>query len=283
MSVPRMPNRPVEARHRVIVPVADGVAIDTIVEGAGPAIVLLPSLGRDSEDYGDVAAGLAAQGFKVLRPQPRGLGQSRGPMTGITLRDLAADVAGTIAALAGGPAIVLGHAFGNWVARMLASTHPQAARGVVVAAAAARNYPPELTANIRRIVDPGVPDDVRLDLLRHTFFAAGSDPSVWLDGWHAEVRDSQFAASRATRQDEWWSAGSAPILELHAAEDPFMPEANRGDLARELGPRVASVLIEGASHALMPERPGHVVDAVAEWARHLPVSAYQTKGQSIDI
>jgi pimeloyl-ACP methyl ester carboxylesterase len=278
-----MPNRPVEARHRVIVPLADGVAIDTIVEGAGPAIVLLPSLGRDSEDYGEVATGLAGSGFKVLRPQPRGLGASRGPMTGITLRDLAADVAGVIAAQADGPAIVLGHAFGNWVARMLASAHPEAVRGVVVAAAAARSYPPELTDNIRRIVDPRVANDVRLDLLRRTFFAAGSDPSVWLNGWHGEVRDSQFAASRATRQEDWWEAGQAPILELQAAEDPFMPATNRGDLARELGPRVTTVLIEGASHALMPERPDRVVEAVVEWARNLPVSPYETIGHTIDI
>ena len=270
MSGPNTPDRPVDAPDRVIVPIADGVAIDTIVEGRGPAIVLLPSLGRDSEDYAEVAVGLAGRGFKVLRPQPRGLGASRGPMTNITLRDLAADVAGVIAALAGGPAIVLGHAFGNWVARMLASTHSEAVRGVVVAAAAARTYPPELTENIRRIVDPGVANDVRLHLLRRTFFAAGSDPSAWLRGWHASVRDSQFAASRATPQADWWGAGCAPVLELHASEDPFMPEANRGDLARELGPRVTTVLIEGASHALMPERPGRVVEAVAEWARNLP-------------
>jgi pimeloyl-ACP methyl ester carboxylesterase len=257
-------------RRRILLEAGDGVCIDVIVEGAGPAIVLLPSLGRDSEDYGEIAEGLAAAGFTVLRPQPRGLGASVGPMHDISLADLARDVAATVRALADGPAVLFGHAFGNWVARLVATLFPDLVRGVVVAAAAARTYPPALTQNIRRIVDPAVPEAERLDLLRNTFFARTSDARVWLDGWQAAVRDSQFAASRATPQAVWWSAGQAPLLELHAEEDPFMPPANRGDLARDLGARVTSVVIPSASHALVPEQPRRVVEAVSNWARTLP-------------
>src|SRR5690348_12180268 len=71
----------------------DNVEIDTIAEGKGPLIVLLPSRGRDSEDYDEVAAGLAKEGFRVLRPQPRGMHASKGPLKDITLHDLARDVA----------------------------------------------------------------------------------------------------------------------------------------------------------------------------------------------
>ena len=60
----------------------EDVMIEVIVEGQGPAIVLLPSLARDSDDYDEVAEGLAAAGFRVLRPQPRGIGRSTGPMSG---------------------------------------------------------------------------------------------------------------------------------------------------------------------------------------------------------
>ena len=42
------------------------VAIDVIIDGNGPAIVLLPSLARDSEDYDAVARGLANAGYRVL-------------------------------------------------------------------------------------------------------------------------------------------------------------------------------------------------------------------------
>src|SRR5947209_5967223 len=71
----------------------DNVQIDTIAEGRGPLIVLLPSRGRDSEDYDAVAAGLAREGFRVLRPQPRGMLGSKGPLKDISLHDLARDVA----------------------------------------------------------------------------------------------------------------------------------------------------------------------------------------------
>ena len=57
------------------------VQIEVVVDGAGPAVVLLPSLARNSDDYDAVAEGLAAAGFLVLRPKPRGIGRSTGPMT----------------------------------------------------------------------------------------------------------------------------------------------------------------------------------------------------------
>src|SRR5271154_5747845 len=72
----------------------DDVTIETIVEGAGPAIVMLPSTGRDGlDDFDDVAGKLAAAGFTVLRPQPRGIAKSTGPMDAASLHDFAADVA----------------------------------------------------------------------------------------------------------------------------------------------------------------------------------------------
>lgn len=259
---------PSATRHRVLLK-SGAVQQDVIVEGQGPAIVLLPSLGRDSEDYDDVAAGLAAQGFAVLRPQPRGLGASTGPMDGITLADYAHDVAHVINALGGGRAVIVGHAFGNWVARMTASVHAECVRGVVIAAAAAKQYPPHLTQAIRRIADPATSDEQRLKDLQDTFFAPGNDASVWLHGWHKNVRDSQFAAHLATPQALWWSAGVAPLLDLQAADDPFLPADRRGELRAELGPRVSVALIENASHALLPEQPRRVVEEVARWARAL--------------
>jgi predicted dienelactone hydrolase len=41
----------------------DDVRIDVIAEGTGPLVVLLPGRGRTSEDFDEVAAGLAQSGF----------------------------------------------------------------------------------------------------------------------------------------------------------------------------------------------------------------------------
>ena len=124
------------------------VQIDVVIDGSGPAVVLLPSLARDSDDYDEVAEGLAAAGFRVLRPKPRGIGRSTGPMTKISLHDFARDIAEVVKKLGGGKAVVVGHAYGNWVARMTAADHPDLVRGVVIAAAAAKQYAPELSTAV---------------------------------------------------------------------------------------------------------------------------------------
>ncbi len=257
------------ARSRQIIRY-DGVAVDVIIDGQGPAIVLLPSLARDSEDYDAVADGLAAAGLRVLRPQPRGIGASTGPMRGISLHDFANDVAEVITQLGAGRAVIVGHAYGNWVARMTAVDHPELVRGVVIAAAAAKQYPKELTAAINVAGDPSKPVPDRLAALRLAFFAPGNDPSIWLNGWHPEVRDAQRAAVAVVKQSEWWSGGRAPLLDLQAERDPFKPADKRNEMKDEFGDRVTVMVIPNASHALIPEQPQAVVAALVAWIKTLP-------------
>jgi pimeloyl-ACP methyl ester carboxylesterase len=262
--------------HRSRERVACGDAtIDVIDEGSGPLVVLLPSRGRDSEDYDEVAAGIARAGYRVLRPQPRGTCRSSGPMTGLTLHDFAGDVAAVIEHAGGGPAVVAGHAFGNWVARMTAADHPRLVRGVVILAAASKSYPgfagaQRLVEAVKKAGDPSVAETERLQHLRSAFFAPGHDPSEWLEGWYPEVNQSQFEAGRATRQEEWWAAGSAPLLDLQAELDPFKPRETANELKQELGERVTIAVIPDASHALIPEHPAAVVEAIVAWMRRLP-------------
>src|SRR5437868_15504389 len=96
-----------QARTRELIR-RDNVTIEVIAEGRGPLIVMLPSLGRDSEEFDPAAKRIAAAGFRVLRPQPRGCGRSSGPMESLTLHDLAKDVAAVIERENSGPAIIAG-------------------------------------------------------------------------------------------------------------------------------------------------------------------------------
>jgi pimeloyl-ACP methyl ester carboxylesterase len=247
----------------------DNVTIDLIAEGRGPLIVLLPSRGRDSEDYDAVAAGLAKEGFRVLRPQPRGMHASKGPLENITLHDLARDVAAVIARENAGPAVIVGHAYGNWVARMTAVDHPALVRGIVLAAAAAKKFPPRLSELVTRSGDPAVPEAERLAAMQEIFFASGNDPRIWLTGWWPEASRAQGAAARAVKQSDWWHAGSVPLFDLQAGIDPFKPEDTRNELKNEFGDRVTIAVIPDASHALLPEQPAAVVAAIAAWVRKL--------------
>ncbi|MCQ4121163.1 alpha/beta fold hydrolase [Rhodococcus tibetensis] len=243
--------------------------IEVVVEGAGPSVILLPSLGRESYDYDDVAQGLAQNGYRVSRPQPRGIGQSEGPLEDITLHDLAADVAAVIEAQDNGAAVVVGHAFGHYVARMLAADRPDLVRGVVVAAGGARHYPAELTSLAVKCADSSLPESERLGYLQTGFFAPGNDAAEWLTGWYPEVSKRQLAAAAATPRDAWRTVAHQPILDLQAALDPFRPRETANELRDHLGEVVTVIVIPNASHALLPEAPAQVVRALTDWIRAL--------------
>ena len=259
-------------RRTIVVPAGEA-AIETIVQGSGPALVMLPSLGRDgTEDFDTVATLLAVDGLTVLRPQPRGIGASTGPMKGASLHHMAADIAAVIRAEGAGRAVILGHAFGHFVARMTAVDFPPLVRGVILAAAAAKHYAPEIAATPRRAGDLSGPEEDRLAALRLGFFAPGHDPTPWLHGWHPATQRMQIDCreKQGVAQSDWWHAGTAPMLELIPAADPFKPRDKWGELRAEFGDRVQSVVIDNASHALFPEQPQAVADAVLRWVASLP-------------
>jgi pimeloyl-ACP methyl ester carboxylesterase len=252
----------------------DAVRIEVLEQGKGPVIVILPSLGRGAEDYDRVASLLAADGFRVLRPQPRGIGRSTGPMTNLTLHDYAADVAAVIGQQTKPPVLVVGHAFGNFVARMLATDHPALVRAVVLAAASPGKAPvnagpvigPEVREAIARSGDPALPTADRLRYLQLAFFAPGNDPHVWLNGWHEAAEKAESAASAATPVDQWFAAGQAPILELQAEDDTVAPRKFAAVLKDALGDRVTVLVVPHAGHALAPEQPTAMAAAIAAYA-----------------
>ena len=273
-------NRTLESRF--VVDRGDGnidVHIEVIAQGLGPLVVILPSLGRGAEDYNVVAALLARDGFRVLRPEPRGIGASTGPMAGLTLHDFAADIAAVIDHEHKGPALVVGHAYGHFVARTLATDRPDLVRGVVLAAASAGKVPPgvhepsvspEVREAIEKSGDLSLPEADRLRYLQLAFFAPGHDPHVWLTGWHPETEKAENAASRATPVDEWFACGTARILDLQAENDAVAPRKFAGVLKAALGDRVTVVVIPNAGHALVPEQPEAMANAIAAFARTLP-------------
>jgi pimeloyl-ACP methyl ester carboxylesterase len=254
------------------------VKIEVLSQGKGPAIVIFPSLGRSAKDYDVVSRILAGDGFRVLRPQPRGIGDSKGPMDGLTMHDLAADAASVIEQENAGPAIVIGHAFGNFVARQIATDRPDLVAGVVLAAASAGKVPPGSTEKpigpeMRKAIDgpsdPSLPEEKRLEYLKIAFFAPGSDPTVWLGGWNVAVHHMESHAREHTPVDDYFAAGKAPILDLQAEYDPVAPRRFAGVLKSMLGDRVTVVVIPNASHALFPEQPAAVSAAIADFARKI--------------
>ena len=63
---------------------------------------------------------------------------------------------------------------------------------------------------------------------------------------------------------------NAPILDLQGAEDPWRPPATRNELKDVLGGKVQVKTVPRASHALIPEQPAAVAQAIADWIGTLP-------------
>jgi pimeloyl-ACP methyl ester carboxylesterase len=243
-------------------------SIDTRVDGNGPAVLVIPSYGRDAgPDFDPLAAALVAAGYRVLRPEPRGVARSSGPLNGVTFADMARDIASVIDNVADGPAVILGHAFGNFVARATAVHHPDRVAAVILAAASGKTVDPQINSAPMRAGDLTLPEATRMAALRLAFFAPGHDPSPWLTGWYPETLAMQVDCVQHADIARYWGAGNAPVFEIIAACDPFHHRDEWGDLRSRYGDRVTTTVIDDASHALFPEQPDAVSTAVIDYLR----------------
>ncbi len=263
-----MTSRP--AGERSIVQRGD-VSIEVLAQGKGPLVVLIPSLGRPAEDFDDLSQRLANAGYRALCPQPRGIGSSSGPMKSLTLHDFSRDVAAVVDAHGGRPAVIAGHAFGNFVARTTAADFPQKVKAVALLAAT-HTWPlkPELRDSINKSHQMDLPAEVRLKHLQHVFFAPGNDARVWLDGWREDVMHMEREATEATPKPEWWNAGTAPVLDMQSECDPLSPPDSRNCYVEQFGAhRVTVTLIPRAAHALLPEQPAAVAKAMLDYLKKI--------------
>jgi pimeloyl-ACP methyl ester carboxylesterase len=247
------------------------IQLEVLAQGSGHRVVLLPSLGRGAADFDVIAMRIAAAGFRVLRPQPRGIGLSRSPEPYADLHDCAADIATVIEADGGGAALVAGHAFGNRVARMLATDRPELVRGVSLIAANVGHAPstPPIREAIRNSANPALPDEERLKALQFAFFAPGNDPRPWLKGWHPQVLAAQRIAGDRTSRQEDYAGGTAPILYLQPGHDPLAHVEDAHEFKRALGDRVTVIVIDNASHAAIEEQPEAISAALVDFANRL--------------
>lgn len=234
--------------------------------GEGRPVMMIPSLGRGSSDFDDVATRLAARGFFVILPEPRGIGSSQGGAPR-DLFDLASDAADVLKALCSGPVDIVGHAFGNRVARALATSHPARVRRLILLAGGGEMKPSAaMVAALRGSTMQGTkPDAERLKDLQTAFFAPGNDASVWLKGWYPAVASTQARLAQNTPSQTWWKGGTSDILLVQAAEDPIAPPGNGAVLKADIGPRLTIVILPNASHAILPEQPQAVAAVIADY------------------
>ena len=245
------------------------VTLSLRARGTGPLLVLLPGLGRPSADLDPLAARCVAAGYRVVQPDLRGSG-SVGPLEGLTLHDLAADVAAVIER-AGSPAVIIGHGFGNRIARMVAADWPDLVRAVVLLGCSGLVPPtPQIAEAIRLAQAEDTDQRTREQAVRDAWFAPGRDISAWMTGWSQPVMKAYLAAAAATDTASWWTAGRAPVVIIQGLADVSAPPENGRRLKAEIGDRAVLVELPGIGHALPVEDPATVADAVIAELAKLP-------------
>jgi len=243
---------------------AGPATLQVTLRGKGEPIVFIPSRGRGIEDFDTLSDQLAQAGYQVILPQPRGIGGSTGPLKEITYHDLASDVAAVIESLAARPATVIGHDFGNRIARTLASDHPHLVKQLVLLSAGGMvPRSPEMEKLTTQFWESELSREDRLRAIRQIFFAAGNNPPrTWEEGWHFEVARAQRASDVRTPLKEWWAGGSTLTLVVQGMEDVVALPENARRLAAEFPERVTLVEIPHAGHALLPEQPEQVAKVI---------------------
>jgi pimeloyl-ACP methyl ester carboxylesterase len=246
--------------------------IECFDHGQGVPVVLLPGGSLAVGYLSDLADALADAGFRAVRINPRGAGSSTGPMEGLTLHDFAADVAGVIEGLGLAPTFVLGHAFGNRVARTVAADRAELVRGVILVSAGGKVEPrPEAQRALVTLFTPTATESDVLDAMKWMVGSPENASSVWArfkDSRAPKAAPSQMAAAKATPLQDWWSPpGDVPYLVVQGMKDEAAPAENGHLLKEELGDRVTVVDIPNAGHLQPLEAPGPVAEAVIAFSR----------------
>jgi pimeloyl-ACP methyl ester carboxylesterase len=262
---------PTAGQEQVTIAQNGDARLRVFIEGKGPAIVLLPGQGRGPRDFDPLAKRLVLAGYKVIRPEPRGFGESVGPLEGVTLRDNARDVVAAIEKVGAAPAIVAGWAYGNRIARMIATEWPELVRGVMLIAAGGKFPPkPEVATALRIVQDQNLPLEKRAETARTVLYG----PKSTISATEMRLDDTSVATLKTQSPfsvplEAWWNGGTAPMLVVQGLQDVLAPPENGRSLKQDHPARVTLVELEDLGHAMVQERPDLVADAIVRWAKNL--------------
>src|SRR5690349_9099920 len=188
----RQQKREVRLQQHRSIDVGDAT-LDCTLCGLGAPVVLLANAGCSTGYLDHLASELVSGGFQTISINMRGVGGSRGSLDGATLHDLAGDVAGVIKAIGCGPVHLVGHAFGNRIARCLAVDQPTLVRSVTLLAAGGLIPPPAgaIGTHFRNATQAKMNGSDCVTTLGARWLAPASDPKILA---HVECWPAVFIA-----------------------------------------------------------------------------------------
>jgi len=248
------------------------------VEGNGPLVICVPSLGDVRGEYRFLRPLLVEAGFQVATMDGRGHGESSVAWDDFSVAGVGEDILALIRELEAGPAVVIGTSMGGGAAIWAAVEAPELVRGMI-------------------LVDPFVDGkgDFFLKLLSAIMFARPWGTSMWMK-YYASLYptrkpadfDEYSAALQANLKErgrleavlqmlyaskeasgERMPKVEQPALILMGSKDPDFkdPEAEAKRIAEAL--RGTYVMIDGAGHYPHAEMPETTAPLMLEFMRSL--------------
>ena len=232
----------------------NGIRLSYQDTGTGQPVLMLMGSGSGGRVWHlHQVPDLVASGRRVVTVDNRGIPPTEGPVDGLTVHDLVADVAALIEHLALGPCPVVGTSMGAYVALELALARPELVRAAVLMAARGR------------------PDRVRELLTRgeRELYDAGT---AMPPSYRAGVQALQMLSPR-TLDDDGVAADWLDLFELTAPDGPgwrahLDVEPPTGRLTAYAGVRAPCLVIAFADDLITPPRLGRELAGILPHARY---------------
>ena len=240
-------------------------------DGSLPAVVLIHGAGFDHSAWALQSRWFAHHGFAVLVPDLPGHGRSPGPPLK-TIAEMADWTAALLEAAGAASARLIGHSMGSLIALETAARHPAkvSALGLIGTAATMTVGPDLLKA--AEANDPEAIDMVSIWGLGFSAELGGSlAPGFWMHGsaqrtlQHCApgVLHSDLAACN-TYADALTSATKVKVpTTVILGERDMMTPAKAGKALAAAIPNSRTVVLAGAGHMMMSERPDELLAALA--------------------
>jgi pimeloyl-ACP methyl ester carboxylesterase len=235
--------------------------------GSGTPVILYPSLGRPGSDFDRLARNLASSGFHAIAINPPGVATPLGDAPWKSLDDIADDLWKIIDGAELGRVILVGHAFGNRVVRATSASRPDDVAALILLACGGDVPPgPEVFPNFFNCFNDQIDPATHARSVKEAFFAPRNEVDGWSEGWCAGLALRQRDAIAATNFEEFGMGGTAPGLVVQGLDDVMAPPQNAWNLvARRANTRVVG--LPDCGHAILPEQPRAVFDAVLSFLR----------------
>ncbi|QGN33767.1 alpha/beta fold hydrolase [Microlunatus sp. Gsoil 973] len=250
----------------------DNVAVHYAEHGSGPALVALHGAGVDHREIEAAAEDfLPHQGLRRIYPDLPGMGRTRAGDRLAGNDDVVRLLGEFVDRLVGGPALVLGHSYGAYLARGLAARRPESVLGLALLCPIGE-HTGALPEQIALRIDPDAYDDLGPEQ------RSGFDDYfvIRTAGTARRYRDQvlpgialvdEAAVGRILgnwRIDLGTGTFDKPALILAGRRDSTAGYETAVEL-RDKYPRATLAVLDNAGHALPHEQPELVRALVADW------------------